>query len=69
MKTVNASKALLSLTANIMCRNLMGKICSMDTFDKLASINGILKLIRGLVEVAGAFYFGDFILCVEWLDL
>ena len=46
-KSVNVSKALSSLTANIICRTLMGKRCSMDESNKLASINGIPELIRG----------------------
>ena len=66
---MNVSKALSSLTANIICRTLMGKRCSMDVSDKLASVNGIPELIGGLAEVAGVFDFGDFIPCVKWLDL
>ena len=68
-KSVNVSKALSSLTANIICRTLMGKICSMDAFDKFASVNGISKLIRGLVKVVGAFDFRYFIPYVGRLDL
>ena len=68
-KSVNVSKALSSLTANIICRTLMGKRCSMDASDKLASLHGIPELMRGLVELAGAFDIGDFIPCVGWLDL
>ena len=68
-KSVNVRKALLSLTTNIICKTLMGKISSMDMSDKLASVNGILELIQGLDEVAGAFDFRDFIPCVRWLDL
>ena len=68
-ESVNVSKALSSLTANIICRTLMGKICSMDMSNKLENVKGIPKLIRGLVGVADAFDFRDFIPCVGWLDL
>lgn len=62
-KPVNLSKALSSLTANIICRMLMGTKYSTGGF------RGFAELLREVSILAGAFYIGDYIPRLGWLDL
>lgn len=66
-KPVNVSKALLSLTANIIYRMLMGTKFSMDS--GFAGIRGLAELMREEGSLSGTFYIGDFIPRLWWLDL
>lgn len=65
-KPVNLSKALSSVTANIICRMLMGTKCSTEV---LGGFRGFAELLREVSILAGAFYIGDYIPRLGWLDL
>jgi len=64
VKPVNISKALSAFTANIICRMLMGRKCS----EAPAGSKGFTELLRDMSPLAGAFYIGDFIPRLGWLD-
>jgi len=66
VKPVNISKALSSFTANIICRMVMGRKYSTEA---PAGFKGFTELLREMSPLVGAFYIGDFIPRLEWLDL
>lgn len=68
-KAVNLRKALSSLSANIICRTLMGRKYSREAPDKLAGIKGLPELMRTAQDLIGAFDIGDFIPFLGWFDL
>jgi len=68
-KPVNVSKALLRFTTNIICRLLMGRKCRTDVPDNLGNLERLGQIVRDMTPLAGAFYIGDFIPSLSWLDL
>lgn len=67
-KPVNVSKALMSYMTNIICRMLMGRVYRTDAPENLGSIKKLGEFVRNMSPLTGAFYIGDFISWLSWLD-
>eukprot|EP00253_Pinus_taeda_P003760 PITA_03760 len=64
---VNVSKAVTTLTSNIVWRMLVKRKFSDD--DLGGDFKGFKELLIELAATVGEFYIGDFIPCLDWLDL